>query len=66
MKINYSGHNHAFTGSVAINLDWWSENVDFEASKMKSGYASRIVTRIFLLQPGYAKHVFNNFEASKR
>ena len=33
---------------------------------MKSGYACRIVTRMPLVKPGYAKHVFDNFEASKR
>ena len=51
---------------MAINVDWRSENVDFEASKMKSRYASRIITRMFLGQSTYAKHVFDNFEASKR
>ena len=56
----------SLTGSVVINLDWRYENVDFGASKMKSRYDSKNVTRMFLGQPGYDKHVFDNFEASKR
>ena len=58
--------HQSLTGSVVITLDWRYENVDFGASKMKSRYDSRIVTRMFLGQSGYAKHVFDNFEASKR
>ena len=56
----------SLTGSVVINLDWRYENVDFGASKMKSRYDSRVVTWMFLGQLRYFKHVFNNFEASKR
>ena len=66
MQTNYSGQNHAFTGSMAINPESRSENVDFGASKTKSRYAFRIVIKMFLGKPGYAKHVFDKFEASKR
>ena len=38
----------------------------FGLQKMESVYASRIVIKVFLGQPGYAKRAFDNFEASKR
>jgi len=65
-RLHWVDQHQSLTGSVVITLDWRYENVDFGASKMKSRYDSRIVTRMFLGQSGYAKHVFDNFEASKR
>ena len=57
-KTNYSGQNYAFTRSMAINSDWRLEKIDLESSQMKSSHASRIITRMFLGLPGYAKRFF--------